>query len=538
MDTPQSFHRRPLPTTCISLSSQRGQDLFQSSMRHNGTKAFFDLISQYHTQTEPAYCGPSTLVMILNALNVDPRKPWKQDAPWRWYSEEMLNCCMDLETIKKTGITFSTFVCLAKCQGLCADGYYASESTLEEFQRAVEKCCSSSSISSSDDGVDGSGSGGDGSGGDGSGSGSGSGGSGGEVSTLIWNGGPTTGRKNITNVTTGTTTPQCHECNTSQEQQQPKMYLAVSYDRQVLQQTGRGHFSPIAAYDKVSNHVLILDTARFKYTPHWVPLDLLFRAMQSVDSKTNKSRGFIVLSFEPDEQRIVCSGGGDGGGGGSLSLSSVTVPSIHLPQSILFRSKRSQNPARKQFKEFLNAVAESSETTTVTLSPLTFQQVYNYWTDHGKNIRKVWSILEPAPIPIDREGCDTVQALLSLIRKLLRWNMGDIVMEEDMDDKFVPCSMRTVPITALETIYVIYLSTLERRDASEAVEKCIDGDIICQDGDNVSSSSIYGSENGHNVATNNNVVTSQLLAEADLIKKAIELSTIKVALVELAVSDH
>ena len=30
----------------------------------------------------------------------------------------MLNCCVDINQVKQTGITFSTFACLAKCQGL------------------------------------------------------------------------------------------------------------------------------------------------------------------------------------------------------------------------------------------------------------------------------------------------------------------------------------------------------------------------------------------------------------------------------------
>ena len=53
------------------------------------------------TQSEPAYCGFSTLVMTLNALSVDPRLTWK--GPWRWYEESMLNCCVDLEQVSKRG---------------------------------------------------------------------------------------------------------------------------------------------------------------------------------------------------------------------------------------------------------------------------------------------------------------------------------------------------------------------------------------------------------------------------------------------------
>ena len=29
--------------------------------------------------------------MVLNALGIDPRRPWK-DSRWRWFSEDMLDC--------------------------------------------------------------------------------------------------------------------------------------------------------------------------------------------------------------------------------------------------------------------------------------------------------------------------------------------------------------------------------------------------------------------------------------------------------------
>ena len=40
---------------------------------------------------------------------------------------------------------------------------------------------------------------------------------------------------------------------------------------------GDGHFSPIGGYSAAEDMVLILDTARFKYPPHWVPLEMLYK---------------------------------------------------------------------------------------------------------------------------------------------------------------------------------------------------------------------------------------------------------------------
>lgn len=72
--------------------------------------------------------------------------------------------------------------------------------------------------------------------------------------------------------------------------------LCASYNRQGLQQTGAGHFSPIAGYHPERDLVLILDVARFKYPPHWVPLGVLHSAMASHDASTGRARGWTMLS--------------------------------------------------------------------------------------------------------------------------------------------------------------------------------------------------------------------------------------------------
>lgn len=58
-----------------------------------------------------------------------------------------------------------------------------------------------------------------------------------------------------------------------------------------LLQTGTGHFSPIGGYHAGKDMALILDVARFKYPPHWVPLKLLWEAMDHFDETTGQRRG-------------------------------------------------------------------------------------------------------------------------------------------------------------------------------------------------------------------------------------------------------
>jgi glutathione gamma-glutamylcysteinyltransferase len=46
-------------------------------MNDGSMESYFHLADQYVTQVDPATCGPSSLAMTLNALEIDPRTPWK-----------------------------------------------------------------------------------------------------------------------------------------------------------------------------------------------------------------------------------------------------------------------------------------------------------------------------------------------------------------------------------------------------------------------------------------------------------------------------
>eukprot|EP00884_Botryococcus_braunii_P008284 jgi/Botrbrau1/17457/Bobra.0054s0046.2 len=81
-------------------------------------------------------------------------------------------------------------------------------------------------------------------------------------------------------------------------------HVVVSYSRKQFLQTGDGHFSPIGGYHKGRDLVLILDTARFKYPPHWVPLTELYKAMGQIDRVTGRPRGYMILDA-PDLQQSV-----------------------------------------------------------------------------------------------------------------------------------------------------------------------------------------------------------------------------------------
>lgn len=75
----------------------------------------------------------------------------------------------------------------------------------------------------------------------------------------------------------------------------PSVRVILNYDRAVVGQNGGGHVSPIAAYHQPSDSVLVLDVAGYKYPPAWIPMEMLYEAMLSVDSSSNRSRGIALV---------------------------------------------------------------------------------------------------------------------------------------------------------------------------------------------------------------------------------------------------
>uniref|UniRef100_A0A0E0DRE6 glutathione gamma-glutamylcysteinyltransferase n=1 Tax=Oryza meridionalis TaxID=40149 RepID=A0A0E0DRE6_9ORYZ len=82
-------------------------------------------------------------------------------------------------------------------------------------------------------------------------------------------------------------------------------HLVASYHRKLLGQTGTGHFSPIGGYHAGQDMALILDVARFKYPPHWIPLPLLWEAMNTIDEATGLLRGFMLISRKTEAPLLI-----------------------------------------------------------------------------------------------------------------------------------------------------------------------------------------------------------------------------------------
>ncbi len=133
--TSASLYRRPLPSGLIPFASPQGRDLFREAMQEGTLESFFPIIEQFHTQADPAFCGLASLVVALNALGIDPGRLWR--GPWRWFSEEMLDCCTPLEQVQQHGVSIEELACLARCNGADAAIMRPQEHDEAEFRAAV-----------------------------------------------------------------------------------------------------------------------------------------------------------------------------------------------------------------------------------------------------------------------------------------------------------------------------------------------------------------------------------------------------------------
>jgi hypothetical protein len=82
----------------------------------------------------------------------------------------------------------------------------------------------------------------------------------------------------------------------SENLKQSKNFVIVNYLRREIGQEKGGHISPIAAYNEQTDRFLIMDVSRYKYPPVWVKATDLWKAINTTDTTSGKTRGFVLVS--------------------------------------------------------------------------------------------------------------------------------------------------------------------------------------------------------------------------------------------------
>ncbi|ETO11830.1 hypothetical protein RFI_25546 [Reticulomyxa filosa] len=160
----------------------------------------------------------------------------------------MLDCCSPLEVIKQNGITYDEFVCLAQCNGLSVD-------VKKPLRQVTYNNCKhkkeSNSNSSSSDIVE---------------------------------------ERDFKN---GKSLEEFRKDVISACKHDHGPIVICSYSRIEFSQTGDGHFTCIGGYHPKQDLLLVMDVARYKYPPHWVPLEMMY-----------KSIGWMVVRPQPESKPL------------------------------------------------------------------------------------------------------------------------------------------------------------------------------------------------------------------------------------------
>jgi Phytochelatin synthase len=281
----------------IDIGSHEGKALFTEAMGDGTLEAYFPLAAQFRTQDSPVLSGHTALVTALNALQIDPRRIWK--GPWRWFSEEMLDCCKSLDAVRKQGgLTLDEFARLAVCNA-------ASAEVFRPDPLVSSRCCGSTANDSKhvkQEGTHGHGE---------------------DISVLAYVSMHKHASLEDFRVAIRHLASSSPVTTASGGQQQDEVLLAA-YSRQALgccasegrdsegmackhdgsslaaspsccQTCSDVRFAAVAGFHGASDRVLLLDPARKEHAPFWVELATLWRAMHAADPRTGMANGFIVL---------------------------------------------------------------------------------------------------------------------------------------------------------------------------------------------------------------------------------------------------
>ncbi|MBE9139519.1 phytochelatin synthase family protein [Nodosilinea sp. LEGE 07088] len=211
----------PLPESLTPLTGLEGQALLQDS---EAKADFVPLTSQFVTQSNQAFCGVASVVMVLNALGVPaPLAPeWER----AYFTQENVfndqtEAIIGQDAIARQGLTLAELAGILGTYPVNAEIHHGSDVSLEEFRDLI--------------------------------------------------------RANL---------------------ETPGNYVLINYLRRAIGQERGGHISPLAAYNADTDQFLILDVSRYKYPPVWVGAETLWQAINTVDSVSGLTWGFLLIGAQ------------------------------------------------------------------------------------------------------------------------------------------------------------------------------------------------------------------------------------------------
>ena len=230
-----------LPSRLISVLSPEGQRLLAGCMACRNYPA---IAASFTTQVTQAFCGVASSITVLNASAApkpltDPYKPYPYFTQCNIFNAKALSR-LDVNTVSNEGLTLAQATFLLNAQeGVRATCFHAGRAAGQGIDQDISDCNVAGSLAQF-------------------------------RSTAL------------------------------QVLDRPQRYLLVNFSRATLSDdnTGGGHFSPLAAYNGRADALLVMDVARYKFPPFWVDTELLWQAMATTDTSSGQHRGYIVVEVE------------------------------------------------------------------------------------------------------------------------------------------------------------------------------------------------------------------------------------------------
>jgi hypothetical protein len=128
----------PLPTDLIALDSAEGEALLIGA---EARADYFPLSIHFVTQANPAFCGPATIAMVLNALGVS-RPPSDLTLGLGMFDQENVftpatEAVKPQAEVMRNGMTVDELGALLGAHDLKAEVIHASDSNLDDFRKTA-----------------------------------------------------------------------------------------------------------------------------------------------------------------------------------------------------------------------------------------------------------------------------------------------------------------------------------------------------------------------------------------------------------------
>jgi len=135
---PAAADTLPLPPSLIALATPEGEALLIGAEARSD---YFPLSIHFTTQVNPAFCGPASMAMVLNALGV-PRPPSDLTLGLGLFDQENLftpatEAVKAEAAILNGGMTLDQLGGMLAAHGLAVDVHHAGDSSLEAFRTAA-----------------------------------------------------------------------------------------------------------------------------------------------------------------------------------------------------------------------------------------------------------------------------------------------------------------------------------------------------------------------------------------------------------------